>query len=175
MTPLHHNSATTDRAASDHAAAWLSTVARLSRLARELNQAVVELAANQGLTGPQFWLLWAVRCCDASGVCQLTLATDTGLSAAHTSGAVEQLRQQGWLVSQRDPQDRRRQLWTLTDAGAATLSSVMSALDRRLAGAAGRELNDSAEHLATLAGQLRVATAPRSAPQSASAHRQEAA
>ncbi len=107
-----------------YAAAWIDDVLRLNGLARRLLEGVLERAEACQLTGPQFCILWSANGSGHRGVCQLDLVQQTGLSAAHVSGLVEQLRQRGLLVGQRDPADRRRQVWSLTPAGRQCLAAV---------------------------------------------------
>lgn len=110
----------------DAAAAWIEGVVRLYGLAKQSSDLALERATECGLSGPQFWILWAVRSGDGIGICQLELAQQTGLSAAHVSAVVEQLRQNGLLEGQRDPADRRRQVWSLAPLGRQRLTAVMT-------------------------------------------------
>lgn len=109
---------------------WLELAERLSLCSRQLRQAVAQHGVDPGLSEAELALLWACRLPAARGQSQKELAERLCVSPAHVSGLVEQLREAGLLVSQRDGHDRRRQLWQLTPRGEARLQAVV----QRLAG-----------------------------------------
>lgn len=118
----------------EHSAPRQAAARRVVRLFRAvdgcsqaLRAAVDAVAARHGLGATQLLALWS--CSEAQGgVGQSELAEQIGVSAAQASALVEQLRRRGLIASRRDPADRRRQLWTIADAGRDLLAAAVDGL-----------------------------------------------
>jgi DNA-binding MarR family transcriptional regulator len=107
---------------------WTEIIERISLCSRLLRGGLADRTARRGISEPFFLLLWASAEASVAGMSQSELASTTGLSPAHISGLVEQLRRKGLLDGHRSAPDRRRQLWRLTPAGRATLEGLLKDL-----------------------------------------------
>ena len=58
------------------------------------------------------------------GVSMSSIAAELGVGASAVSGLIDRLVAQGYVEREEDPEDRRQQLVTITDAGTATLDSM---------------------------------------------------
>jgi len=116
---------------SDHAAmlhSWMRLSERLAHCTKSLQENWSRQAAAHGLGHWPMVVLWACHQQAGQPPSQGDLAELLGVSSAHISGLVEQLRQQGLLEGRRDPADRRRQTWRLTAAGQTTMAMVINTL-----------------------------------------------
>lgn len=131
---------------------WASLLRQLlacaAPLRRRLREAGSDLAENQLL------LLLTVEQADGGPLDQRQLSAALGLSPGQVSSLVETLRQGEWVCGQRDPSDRRRQCWRLTDLGRQRLSAGLQAasqawqpFERRVSPALERQLADLLSHL----------------------------
>jgi DNA-binding MarR family transcriptional regulator len=104
------------------------------RLAGEGKLAVRRIAVwlrGSGINEPEFRLLWLLTGAASSGDAALSLdqadlAEQLVVSPAQVSGAVERLRTLGLLERVDSQRDRRRQLWQVTNAGAALLGRIVN-------------------------------------------------
>ena len=110
------------------AAGWLHLAGKLNRCSRLLGERIAQEAERQGISEPQFALLWSCLASPAEGVSQSELADVLLVSPAHVSGLVEQLRRRGLLEGRRSTKDRRKQIWQLTPQGRATMEALVSTL-----------------------------------------------
>ncbi len=155
-----------DRRADDGPSAsrrWTDLVERISLCSRLLRDNLAECTARRGVSEPVFMVLWASAESTLEGLSQSQLAASLGLSPAHVSGLVEQLRQKGWLEGHRSAPDRRRQVWRLTPAGRAILEGLLQdmapwaeELDMRLKDADHRALVELLRAVAEAAGESDV-------------------
>ena len=95
---------------------------------RQLWALLMERLRPWTLGHTEFLVLWLCERDAVRGLPQKDLVTATGVSAAQMSGVVEQLRRRGLLAAERGPQDRRQQLWRLTDAGRRLVAELRTAL-----------------------------------------------
>lgn len=113
-------------------------VGYLLRLASQRHAAIFQAHALEGLTAQQFAAL--VRVGEEGRVSQNRLGRLAAMDVATIKGVVDRLRQKGLIVAEPDPDDRRRMLISLSDAGMALLARMQD-VGRRI----------SAETLAPLA------------------------
>lgn len=113
----------------DAAHRWAELVEHISSHGRLLRRALGERVVRHGLNDSQFSILWACLKAPQSGLAQNELAAELGLSAAHVSGQVEQLRDRGLLDGERGQRDRRRQMWRLSAGGHELLQQLLRQLD----------------------------------------------
>ncbi len=90
---------------------------------------MAERIAHRELNDTQFLLLWCCHRASNGGISQTDLAACVGVSAAQVSGLVDQLRRRQLLSAERCGDDRRRQLWKLTEAGDQLLQAALGDLD----------------------------------------------
>lgn len=121
------------RSADPSGRPWIAALDAWLVGARRLGHDLELCLAPWGLTEALFSLLWASGQAPRSGLSQSELAHRSGLSPAHVSGLVEQLRRRGWLAGGRAAHDRRRQVWQLTDEGQQTLDAACQRLAEQLA------------------------------------------
>lgn len=121
---IHSPASSAPAAAGD----WATLQELLLRCSNALRDELAARSQGVALSGAQFTLLWACET-DIAGLSQRELALRLSLSAAHVSGLVEQLSARGLIVGQRAPQDRRRQIWRLTEQGRATVRQVFAELE----------------------------------------------
>jgi DNA-binding MarR family transcriptional regulator len=112
-------------------------VGYLLRKAYQRNAVIFGEKFQGGLTPTQFALIARLR--DLESVSQNELGRRVGLDVATTKGVVDRLLGRGLVRSDRDPNDRRRQLISLTPEG-----------ERLFDANAGAALEVSAETLAPL-------------------------
>jgi DNA-binding MarR family transcriptional regulator len=113
----------------------------LGRTERVVRRSLAAPLNTVGLTFEEFFLLSGCDSAALPGQSELTALAS--LSPAQTSTLLDGLRQRSWLTPERDPADRRRQVWGLTNEGRAqlglawqALAPVLAELQARLAPAA---------------------------------------
>lgn len=130
--PSPENSTERRPLADSSTTAVLAEWTELLRRSRWIRMELAARLAGSSISDIQLLAMWLCRRrvehAAEGGVPQLELAAALALSPAQTSHVLEQLRQQGWLVSHRPAQDRRRQLWRLTPSGEQQLHSAMARL-----------------------------------------------
>lgn len=94
-------------------------LAKLGRLGQRLSQ---ESIAEQGLLLPHFSVLAALD--DAGPLAQHDLAARLGINRSHLVAYVDELESRTAISRQRDPDDRRRQVVSLTPAGRKLLAQL---------------------------------------------------
>ena len=109
-------------------ARWVRFSEQLTALGRLVRDGLTDRLESRALGWAQFSLLWACRESTSGGISQNELSTLLGVSSAHVSGLVEQLRCKGLVVGRRAAPDRRRQLWQLTPEGQALIEGVLGDL-----------------------------------------------
>lgn len=88
-----------------------------------------------GVSETEFRLLWLLlehergQQRGAGALDQAELAERLAVSAAQVSGVVERLRERELVDRVLDGGDRRRQMWRLAPAGAATVSAVVASVE----------------------------------------------
>ncbi len=107
---------------------WIDRAERILVAARRMRGLLEEQAVRHGLSEAELAVLWACSKAPPGGRAQHELAEELAISAAHVSGLVERLRRVGMLQGRSADEDRRRHLWELTPAGAATWQAVLSGL-----------------------------------------------
>jgi DNA-binding MarR family transcriptional regulator len=90
---------------------------------------LAERLSRHTISDSQFSVLWACLKAPHAGLAQTELAAELGLSAAHVSGQVEQLRDRGLLDGQRGDRDRRRQVWRVSAEGQNLLQTLLCELE----------------------------------------------
>ena len=95
---------------------------------RQLWLLLMECLRPWELGHTEFVVLWLCERATVRGVPQKDLVIATGVSSAQMSGVVEQLRRRGLLTAERGPQDRRQQLWHLTDEGRCMVAELRTGL-----------------------------------------------
>ena len=107
---------------------WLQLVLQIGAAARGVRRRLATQIAASELSEQEFLVLWL---CDDAALAhrgQGELAEMVGVSPAQMSGLVERLRTRDLLKFERCGNDRRRQVWQLTTAGAALLAEVCQLL-----------------------------------------------
>jgi DNA-binding MarR family transcriptional regulator len=117
------NLASANHAAASQLVHFSEQLTTLSRLVRE---GLAERLESHALGWIQFSLLWVCHESAGDGIAQNELSALLGVSSAHVSGLVEQLRCRGWITGHRAAEDRRRQLWKLTRKGRALLDAALA-------------------------------------------------
>lgn len=113
---------------TDEDVRWFLDVATATwGLGKHLRRTLNDLLAEQGISEEDFLVL-ALLSGHPAGLSQIEVATTAGISTAQTSGLVERLKNRGWLVATRDPNDRRRQVWRLQPSGAEQLNTCQVSL-----------------------------------------------
>lgn len=101
----------------------------LIRRAHQVSVALfMDEAAAHDVTQVQFAILNALL--DAPGTDQVSLAQRVAVDAATSGSVIERLERKGWVRREPAPQDRRRRLLWLTDAGRDTLAALMAPITR---------------------------------------------
>ena len=136
----------------------LEVLSRVSRLARHLDRARRAAFAAHGLEAWEFDVLSALR--RQGSPYQLSpgaLLRSTLVTSGTMTNRIDRLAEAGLVRRDRDPQDKRGVLVSLTAAGRGTVDGAMSALLVRE-----RELLDGLDHVqqTELAALLRVLLAP---------------
>ncbi|MCC9606386.1 MarR family winged helix-turn-helix transcriptional regulator [Blastopirellula sp. JC732] len=120
--------------AEQNAASRWRIFARLAestgRLDRLVRRALAEALSDAQLSENEFLVLAAYDDV-ANPPSQRQLADRLAVSPAQISAIVERLRQREWIDAQRDPHDRRRQQWRLTDAGVEVIHTAGAAIAAR--------------------------------------------
>jgi DNA-binding MarR family transcriptional regulator len=109
--------------------ACLALVQQVAILGRQLRRAHACSVADLGLNDTQLLLLWVCADAGTRGIPQNRLASLLGLSTAQVSGLVDRLSQRELIAECANSGDRRKRLWSLTDAGRAQLDRVLRRLD----------------------------------------------
>jgi DNA-binding MarR family transcriptional regulator len=114
---------------------WTSSAERLLRLvyrtstaARQLRRLLAERVARWELSDSEMLILWLCWQPGKLGRVQGDLASALGISPAQTSALVEGLRKRGYLLQERSPLDRRRQIWRLSAEGESLLEEMGAAI-----------------------------------------------
>lgn len=169
-----------------------AAVARWLRMARELLPCVRDLrrtlelgAVAAELSDLELLLLASCGASPSEGQNQSLWAAELGLSNAHVSQLVEGLRKRGWMVGQRAANDRRRQVWRLTEEGrerltqaVAQLTPLLTHLDMLFSASEAESLAAQLSRLAAALTQVCTSAAGTNAaatPRSAIIDRREAA
>ena len=97
---------------------------KLGRLAQRLTQDAI---ADQGLGLPHFSVLTTLD--DLGPLAQHELAAHLGLHGSHLVAYVDELEARTAIRRDRDPDDRRRQLVSLTPAGRTLLTQLRTPID----------------------------------------------
>jgi DNA-binding MarR family transcriptional regulator len=97
----------------------------IGRIAQRLSQ---EAIADQGLLLPHFSVLATLD--DFGPLAQHDLAARLGLHSSHLVGYVDELETRKAVGRERDPEDRRRQVVSLTPAGQQLLARLRAPIDR---------------------------------------------
>lgn len=106
-----------------------SILRSLRRMIRALDIQSKQLAQHHQLTGPQ---LVCLRELSKLGRCTPSeLARVVSVSQGTMTGIVDRLEARGLVKRERDPDDRRRQLLTLTEAGLSSVQNAPSSLHER--------------------------------------------
>lgn len=106
----------------------LRLVYRTSTAARQLRRMLAERVVRWEISDSEMLILWLCWRPGRVGKVQGELAAGLGISPAQTSALVEGLRKRGFLIQERSPLDRRRQIWRLTPAGEALLDEMGAAM-----------------------------------------------
>lgn len=97
-------------------------IGNLMRLAMQNHYRFIK---QQGLTMPQMMILYHVQ---RMGSCKVSgIAEEFGISDAAASQLVDRLVQQGYLIRQEYPQDRRSKETSLTEAGQQIIQASLDA------------------------------------------------
>jgi DNA-binding MarR family transcriptional regulator len=99
-------------------------LAKLGRLGQRLTQEVI---AGQGLLLPHFSVLATLD--DLGPLAQHELADRIGVNRSHLVRYVDELESRQAIRRERDPEDRRRQVLSLTPAGQALLAQLRTPID----------------------------------------------
>lgn len=94
----------------------------LRRIVKALHEYSTRVEQEFGLTGPQLWALWELK--RGAGQSLKTLSSRMHLDPSTVTGVVDRLQRKGLLQRVTDPQDRRRVVLTLTEAGAHLLQGA---------------------------------------------------
>ncbi|TWT38792.1 MarR family winged helix-turn-helix transcriptional regulator [Blastopirellula retiformator] len=97
------------------------------RLDRLVRRALAEALADAPLSENEFLVLAAYEA-TTNPPSQRELADRLAVSPAQISSIVERLRKREWIDAQRDPHDRRRQQWRLTESGVAVVQAAGAAI-----------------------------------------------
>ena len=138
----------------------ISLVTRTLRLNVLVSTVVEELAAAEGLTGPDYLVLGVLRLSPGSKASPTTIARVLGRSSGGMTLTIDRLEEAGWLARTPDPDDRRRVVVGLTDAGLSVAARINAALHEwedglGLSDAAQRSVNSA---LDTLVDAVHAAT-----------------
>ena len=97
-------------------------VGYLLRLASQRHAVIFQNQISQGLTPTQFSTL--VRVAEEGEVSQNQLGRLAAMDIATIKGVVDRLKAKGLLKTASDPDDKRRSIISLTDAGAALMKQL---------------------------------------------------
>ena len=107
---------------------WIELIQSLSISTRHMRRLLGELLCKSELAETELQLLWICLRTSPSGMVQNELAARVGMSKSQTSALVESLRLRGLITGYRTPEDRRRQIWRITDAGRETVERLYGQL-----------------------------------------------
>jgi DNA-binding MarR family transcriptional regulator len=110
------------------AARWLELAEQLTICGRLFRGVLSPLTERRRVSESLLSLLLVCRSAPPEGLAQTHIASVLAISPASVSLQVEQLRAEGLLKGHRVASDRRRQLWRLTEAGAALLEGILADL-----------------------------------------------
>ncbi len=99
----------------------------LSRAAWAAQIEVRDALAHEGVRRPHFNVLLALS--EAGPASQAALGRRLGIDRSDMAAVVAELERDGLIGRERDPQDRRRNVVTLTSAGAAALTRLEKRID----------------------------------------------
>lgn len=114
-------------------AASLDLLRSLWRLDHGLQALSKRMASRRGVTGPQELVLRAIR--RRPEISASELAQELSLHPSTLTGVIHRLEARGRLVRTVDPDDRRRALFHLTDAGSALAEGPQGTVEEILANA----------------------------------------
>jgi len=134
------NRETIDLQATGPPVDWIDTLERTLVGARRIRELLTTRLRELDLGEPEFSLLWILASTEPA-ISQREIARRLAISAAQVCGLVERLRKRELIRGERDPSDRRRQCWRLTEPGAKMFRSATEKLadwiahcDRQIAG-----------------------------------------
>ena len=121
-----------DRVIAEWARIWpelavgpIAVISRLAIVRALVDQALDEVFAQYGLTGPSFHVLVVLRRRRPPyELTQRVLMTELGLTSGTISVRVDRLVAQGWVRRRPDPDDKRTTVVELTEAGAELCERV---------------------------------------------------
>ncbi len=99
----------------------------LNRAALAASAQVTGALAQEGARRHHFTVLLALS--EAGPASQATLGRRLGIDRSDMAAVVGELERDGLIGRERDPQDKRRNVVTLTDAGAAALRRLQTRVD----------------------------------------------
>ncbi len=117
--------ASSERTQPQFAVELIRMAIEMASCEKTMRTAIAEVVSPFSLSENAFFILVLCQQNLERPLPQAKLAKTVGLSPAQLSNLVEQLRQDGWIESSRDSNDRRRQYWTLTDAGNRRLNEIL--------------------------------------------------
>lgn len=106
--------------------AWLAQAIETIAAGRRRQKQLGDHAGAADLGESEALLLWT--CARQNAASQRILSARLGLSTGQVSGVLEGLRRRGLLTGRRSEIDRRRQAWSITDAGRAALAKVQTSI-----------------------------------------------
>ncbi len=100
------------------------------RVHRKLLKRLFPLCRREGLSGPEFLVLWKVN---KRGSCRATdLAEETGIPPSTLTGILDRLEGRGWIKRIPDPDDRRSVLVGGTPRLKSFLADLLAGLEKEL-------------------------------------------
>lgn len=117
--------ASSEPAMPQDAVELISMAIEMASCEKTMRAAIAQVVAPFNLSENAFFILILCHQNLRKTLSQSSLAKMVGISPAQLSHLVEQLRQDDWIHPQRDPHDRRRQYWTLTDNGRQRLEEIL--------------------------------------------------
>lgn len=103
---------------------WVQLASQVAALGRKLQKGIADELRPRNLSDTQSQLRWQIAQADPTGIGQNDLVSMLGLSKGQVSGLVEQLRRQGWIEAHRPTEDRRCQIWRVTESGRQAIDQV---------------------------------------------------
>lgn len=133
LVPLSEfQSSDLDRHAQTRVAACLELGRLAQNIAAAIREQLEQLTESVGLGETTFRLLWHLHLAtkdEKIGIGQSDLASCLDISTAQVSGRVEALRKRGLIEGHRPADDRRKQVWRLTDQGIELVTSLAPTID----------------------------------------------